>query len=246
MSANSPTLIFFRYTFRSSGNIPLQFLVNLDPKTLAYQPVSVSENTSWTDLDYHICDGCLLADLGIPKCPVAINLQDIVHGFKDAISYDKVDILIETEERNYSKDQVSMQSALSSILGLIMVTSGCPSLDYLRPMVKTHLPFASIDETIYRATSMYLLGQYTRTRAGLEPDWSLAGLSAIYDQIDRINMSMVKRLQAATDQDASLNAVVILDSFAKMVPMTIDGAITDLEELFWPYLADLKPSESKT
>jgi len=179
---------------------------------------------------------------GATKCPVAINFQDIVHEFKDAISYDKVDIIIETEERSYIKDQVPMQSGLSSILGLIMVTSGCPSMDYLRPMVKTHLPFATISETIYRAISMYLLGQFTRAKNGLEPDWTLAGLSDIYAQIDKINRSMVQRLQSATQQDASLNAVVILDSFAKMVPLTISGVVNDLDDLFWPYL---EPGDSE-
>jgi len=54
---------------------------------------------------------------------------------------------------------------------------------------------------------------------------------------------MVKRLQAATEQDASLNAVVILDSFAKMIPMTIDGSIHELEQLFWPYLKDISVAD---
>ena len=131
-----------------------------------------------------------------------------------------------------------MQSGLSSILGIIMVTSGCPTLDYLRPMVGTHLPFASIDESIYRAMSMYLLAQFTRAKNGLEPDWTLKGLSKIYAEIDNINISIVKRLRAATEEDASLNAVVILDSFAKLVPMSINGSFGGMEDLFWPYLQD--------
>jgi hypothetical protein len=105
-------------------------------------------------------------------------------------------------------------------------------------MVGTHLPFATIDESIYRAMSMYLLAQFTRAKNGLEPDWSLRGLREIYNEIDAINISMTKRLRAATEEDASLNAVVILDSFAKLVPMSIDGSFGGMEDLFWPYLKD--------
>ena len=84
---------------------------------------------------------------------------------------------------------------------------------------------------------MYLLAQFTRQRNGLEPDWSMQGLTAIYRRIDHINRRMVQRLQSASQKDASLNAVVILDTFAQMVPMTIEGVLKgDLEKLFWPYL----------
>jgi hypothetical protein len=85
---------------------------------------------------------------------------------------------------------------------------------------------------------MYLLAQFTRAKNGLEPDWTLKGLSQIYTNIDAINISMVKRLQAGVEEDASLNAVVILDSFAKLVPMSIDGSFGGMEDLFWPYLKD--------
>ena len=216
----------------------IEFEILLSADKLTYQTISNTEKPAWADLNFHMCEGCKLADKGIRHCPVAVNLQDIVSTFKSDVSYDVIDLSIETAERTYSKEQISMQSGLSSILGIIMVTSGCPTLDYLRPMVGTHLPFASIDESIYRAMSMYLLAQFTRAKNGLEPDWTLKGLSKIYAEIDNINISIVKRLRAATEEDASLNAVVILDSFAKLVPMSIDGSFGGMEDLFWPYLQD--------
>jgi len=219
-----------------SDSRSMEFEVVLSSDNLEYQPNRETEKPPWTELDFHRCEGCKLADLGITHCPVAVNIQDIVQAFRSDLSYQTLDLRIETAERTYSKQGVTMQSGLSSILGIIMTTSGCPSLDYLRPMVATHLPFASIDESIYRAMSMYLLAQFTRQRKGLEADWTLKGLSKIYADIDSINISMVKRLQAATEQDASLNAVVILDSFAKLVPMSIDGSFGEMDGLFWPYL----------
>lgn len=222
----------------------LTFKISLSSDKLDYQAIDTETRPDWTKLEFHQCEGCKLADSGVDHCPVAVNLQDIVGTFSSDVSYDIIDLSIETAERTYSKERVSMQNGLSSILGIIMVTSGCPSLDFLRPMVATHLPFASIDESIYRAMSMYLLAQFVRANNGLEPDWSLQGLMDIYADIDSINISMVKRLQAATEQDASLNAVVILDSFAKLVPMSIKGSFGAMENLFWPYLEESKDSSN--
>lgn len=236
MLAENPHQMAFKYTFRLPESKTHEFVILLNRERLTYQTFTKAEPANWTALSYHTCANCPLVEQGVEHCPVAFNLQDIVGAFTHAISYDKVDVSIETEERTYRKNGVTMQSGLSSILGIIMVTSGCPSLDYLRPMVMTHLPFATISESIYRSISMYLLAQFTRAKSGLEPDWTLEGLTQIYARIDKINISMVKRLQAATKQDASLNAVVILDSFAKMIPMTIDGSLKELEQLFWPYL----------
>ena len=238
MSSDASQQVSFRYKFKMADARSIEFEVLLSADRLAYQTLSHAEKPSWTDLGFHMCEGCKLAETSVNHCPVAVNLQDIVTTFKSDVSYDIIDLSIETAERTYSKEKVSMQSGLSSILGIIMVTSGCPSLDHLRPMVATHLPFASIDESIYRAMSMYLLAQFVRAKNGLEPDWTLKGLSGIYAEIDEINISMVKRLQAATEEDASLNAVVILDSFAKLVPMSIDGSFGGMEDLFWPYLQD--------
>lgn len=238
MLTESSAQVSLKYKFKMADSRSIEFEVLLSPEKLDYQSMVSSEKPSWTELEFHMCEGCKLADLGMSHCPVAVNLQDIVSAFKSDVSYDTIDLIIETSERTYSKKNVTMQSGLSSILGIIMTTSGCPSLDYLRPMVATHLPFASIDESIYRSMSMYLLAQYTRAKNGLEPDWSLKGLHDIYTDIDAINISMVKRLQAATEEDASLNAVVILDSFAKLVPMSIDGSFGGMDKLFWPYLKD--------
>ncbi len=236
MLSENPNQITFKYTFNLPESKSHEFIILLDPEKLTYQTVNSEAPADWTALGYHTCENCPLVEQNVTHCPVAVNLQDIVDAFTSAISYAQVDVCIETEARTYCKNQVSMQSGLSSILGIIMVTSGCPILDHLRPMVKSHLPFATIGESIYRAISMYLLAQFTRASNGLEPDWTLKGLTRIYAQIDKINISMVRRLQAATEQDASLNAVVILDSFAKMIPMTIDGSMRELEQLFWPYL----------
>ena len=86
-----------------------------------------------------------------------------------AFSYEEVDVRISTDERSYVK-HTTMSEALSSLLGVYMVTSGCPIMDKLRPMVRFHLPMASSEETTFRAIAMYLVAQYFRARHGQDPD----------------------------------------------------------------------------
>lgn len=231
------TTLFFDYHFKIANGEEINYRIDLDLKTLAFKPSKPIPPEPWMELDHHICDDCPLQAQGIAQCPVAVNLGDLVKGFGAFDSFQVSDVEVHTAERSISRKEVAVQQGLSSILGIVMVTSNCPDLDYLRPMVRLHLPFSSIEETTIRATSMYLLAQFTRARNDQEPDWSMRGLTSIYQRIDHINRRMVKRLQSASDKDASLNAVVILDTFAQMVPLSVEGTLKgDLEHLFWPYL----------
>ncbi|MCF7801681.1 MAG: hypothetical protein K9N34_06650, partial [Candidatus Marinimicrobia bacterium] len=123
-----------------------------------------------------------------------------------------------------------------SLLGIIMTTSGCEPMNFLKPMTRFHLPFSTLDETIYRVAGMYLLGQHFRRKQGLEPDWTMAKLSEKYAKVDAVNANIVKRLQSATDVDSSMNAVIVLDSFAKMLPFSLLDELQNMEYLFKTYL----------
>ena len=69
-----------------------------------------------------------------------------------------------------------------------MATSGCPHMDFFKPMARFHLPLANAEETVYRATSMYLLAQYFLQREGKEADMELEGLKK-YIRISRLLMN---------------------------------------------------------
>ena len=49
-------------------------------------------------------------------------------------------------ERSFTL-QLGARQAIISPLGIYMVTSGCPIMNKLRPMVRFHPPFATIAET---------------------------------------------------------------------------------------------------
>ena len=99
-------------------------------------------------------------------------------------------------------------------------------------MVRFHLPFASMEETIYRAVAMYLVGQYLRMRKGKKPDWELARLAHIYREIATVNEGMHGRLRHASTEDASVNAVAILSTQGGMVPMYLEDSLAEMEHWF--------------
>jgi hypothetical protein len=105
---------------------------------------------------------------------VAASLVDVVEAFKDLRSCDEADIEIATQDRTYRK-RTPLQEGLSALVGIYMVTAGCPILDKLRPLVYTHAPFGSLEETTYRALAMYSLAQCLRKRVHVGD----AGLNAL-------------------------------------------------------------------
>jgi hypothetical protein len=103
-------------------------------------------------------------------------------------------------------------------------------------MAFTHLPLGELEETRYRAISMYLFAQYFRARKGLSVDWELSGLEKIYDEIGLVNRDFTNRLRTIKMQDANLNAVVGLDCFRLEGDAMMTRALQKLERIFQPYL----------
>ena len=228
--AGQSEVIRFSYTFQLPDGTERRFEVRLDADTLASVPPAATPRPPWTRLKYYQCLNCPLGD-DVEHCPVAVSLSAIVETFKDAVSFEDTIVKVETAERAYEKT-TSLQKGLSSIIGLYMVTSNCPIMDPLRPMVRFHLPFASVDETIYRAVSMYLVAQYLRTRKGKTADWELTRLADIYREIATVNAGMTERLRHASTEDANVNAVTILSTQGGMIPMYLEESLAALEHLF--------------
>jgi hypothetical protein len=218
--------IFFHYRFIFNDGVIKDFHVNLDPQTLDLIETERDVFPRWTELTCHQCPHCTLERQKYKHCPIAVNLIDLVYTFKDIQSYEAVEVIIDTEARRYSK-QTALQQGLSSLIGIYMVTSGCPIMEKLKPMVRYHLPFATLDETRYRVLSMYCLAQYFIHKHGRAPDWELRGLIKIYDEIRILNQAFCKRLSCIKIEDASVNAVVILNNFADYVSLSIDKQTLD-------------------
>ena len=228
------TPIWYRYTFTFDDGRTRSFEVNLNPDTLTIIPPANQIPPPWARLDFASCDHCPLPE-GSVYCPIASNIGPIVDEFSDVLSFRTADVTVETAERKYQKTG-PVQDALFPLLGIYMSASGCPSMEKLKPMVRFHLPFASVEETIYRVLSMYVTAQYLRTQKGLEPDWQLKGLSEIYGHINHVNHEFCQRLAKAATEDALLNALVILDAFGILVKMPNPRGNERLRKMFGPYL----------
>jgi len=228
---NNSESTYIHYHFVFEDKTEAHFPINLRLHDLAFLPQNNKKHASWTNLEFNQCECCQLNPNDTLHCPIAINLEDIITTFKDRRSYEKVLLRVETPERVYEKN-IPLQHGLGSLLGIVMVTTGCPTMSILRPMVRFHLPFATIEETIYRSVSCYLLGQYFQLKKGKYPDWNLEGLAEAYRDIQMINVGMTDRLRSISKEDANANAVVVLDVFAKALPSSIVDSIKELEYLF--------------
>jgi hypothetical protein len=117
-------------------------------------------------------------------------------------------------------------------------------LPFFKPMARFHLPLASEDETVYRAAANYLLAQYFLCNQGKKPDFELKGLKTIYQNMQIINTTIAQRLRAATETDSSVNAIILLDLYAKAMPYVIKEALEEIRQLFVPFLEQEKAIKS--
>ncbi len=227
--------VVIEYRFRLSDDKMEEFRVELDPVKLNLL-MEIPENPPlWTKLDFHQCPNCSLEAKNQKYCPLALSILDIVQHFDHVLSYDMIHLEVLKEGRHISQ-QTSAQQGLSSLMGLLIAASGCPHTEYFKPMARFHLPLASRDETVYRAVSTYLLAQYFIKREGGEADFQLEGLKKIYDNIQLVNYSVARRLRAASESDSPVNAIVILDTYAKAVPFLIDDSLDYIKYLFEPFI----------
>ena len=119
------------------------------------------------------------------------------------------------------------------LFGLIMATSGCPVLSFLKPMAHYHLPFANSQETIVRSVSFYFLRKYFDWKRGVDVDFSLTDLDQYYNEIQKVNQGLSKRINSVVvSGDANQNAITILDALAKMLGFALKGELSEIEPLF--------------
>lgn len=214
--------IIFTYQFLLSDGRIWSFEVRLDPLTLKqlHSPRAIPP-ADRTRLEVSQCANCPLSTDTTPYCPVALSIDDMVDFFADSYAHEEARVIVQAKERSYEK-VCSLQIGIGSLLGLLMATSGCPVMEPMRPLARSHLPFATAYETLPRVISRYLFQQYLKSRRGEEPDWEMSKLSQAYEAIGLVNEGISKRLSQVMVQDASRNAVSRLHVFAELLSFSID------------------------
>ncbi len=228
----NPIKIIYSYRFKNGSITTFNLL--LDDQTLGLILEKKQDPPVWTLLNHKRCENCPLDAQVRTYCPIALNFADIAEQFKDMLSYESVGVTVTTADRTYTKD-TTIQQGLSPLIGIIMTTSGCPIMEHLKPMVRFHLPFASLDETIFRMVSMYLMVQYYRHHDGKPAEWGLDGLLKVYGEVSIVNRDFANRLRDAAKKDANINALVNLDCFAAMLPLAAEDSLQAIKPYFSAY-----------
>ena len=229
--------INIHYCFYIAEDRRETFDLCINAQSLELEHINSENLPKWTDLEFEQCPHCPLSSESRAKCPVAVNLAGVVDRFDNILSHHEIDLEVVTEERRITH-HTTAQRAISSLLGLLFATSGCPHTNFMKPMARFHLPLASEYETIFRSAGMYLLAQYFLHMEGKDNDTKLTGLKSIYDNLHTINMMIANRIRSASSSDCSVNAVILLDMFTNLMPFTIEDNLNDIRHLFDSYLGE--------
>lgn len=239
MDKNKTVKYFYRFKFSDGRKITVTIHLQSDRMKLVKPVIIDSEKPKWTKLGYYQCSNCTLDETEYAYCPAAENLVTIIDVFKDVPSTEIVEAAVQTPEREM-RSKLQIQGAISSLMGIYMAISDCPVLRKFAPMAKFHLPFATLEETMYRTISNYLLAQYFIYMEEGKPDWKLDGLRKFYDEVEMVNVGLCNRIRSISPKDANINAVVVLDNFAKNITYLIDNVLESIKPMFKDYIDEAK------
>ncbi len=228
----------FHYHFILPDGSTKDYPIALEPNTLSLLRDDMDrEPADWTRLEFEQCQCCPLTTDIHPWCPIALNIMELVLNFMDLFSYHDCLVTCETAERSYSK-KTSVMEGLSAIFGVIMATSDCPIMEFLKPMARFHLPFATIEETTVRTASMYLLAQYFRYKDQPGMKFDFRTLERHYAKVQQVNEGLLRRINGVSSEDADKNAIITLHSLSQFLSMEIDYSLGGLESIFMGRYAD--------
>jgi hypothetical protein len=223
---SEPHRIRYRFDLPDGSQKTLDFSFDATDFRLANPPPAAAP--FWTELKFQQCANCPLDAALHPHCPAALQMASAIEPLKALVSFDTVGVTVTQAERSIYAE-TSVQQAMSSVLGLIMATAGCPWTDRLRPMARFHLPFASEAETIYRSIGMFLLA---RELTGAGGDHGFAALEELYENLHVVNRDMSRRLGAAAPTDPARNAMALLDAYTTLLPAALESSLEELKPLF--------------
>ena len=223
--------IFYNYQFNFPDGHQKEFQVDFDRESLQSKLPDGTHYPDWTQLECHQCKNCPLTSEDYLYCPLAINLVPIIYWCKDLVSYDEVDVVITSAERQVSA-HTSLQRAVSSLLGLLMSSSACPKMTFLRPLARFHLPLATHEETIFRAVSVTFLKKYFDDEERKNNEDPLGVLKQQYQELQDLNRFIANRVRNAIERDAAINAIVLLDVLSKKVSFSMDDSLQQIRYLF--------------
>ena len=222
----------YLYEFELDDGNTIRIPLRVNQETVeAERNIDPDKLPSWTKMDFHQCGHCPLAKEG--HCPAAVAIYSAIDCFSEVLSFSEVTLKVKTVQRDISR-RTSVQRALSSLLGLLLATSGCPYTKYLKPLARFHLPLQSEQEAYYRMASMYALSLMMRKDKKPE-EMTMQGLKNIFDNMHQVNLGLSERIKNATHADSANNALIILDLYTVAIKYVEDDLSEELGYLFTAY-----------
>lgn len=195
-----------------------------------YDSAQAQQAPAWTRLGHQQCSNCPLSREQFSHCPAAVDLHRVIEDFHGLPAFKKASVWVRTPEREYAK-QVGLEEGLRALLGVIMATSACPVLARLKPMAHNHLPFASNQEFILRAVSLYLARQYFNMREGRWADWELKGLVRLFQQLQLVNQAFWQRIYDTCEGDSNLKAFLSFFSMSSSMTVSLETQLQKIRPL---------------
>lgn len=223
-----------RYRFETSPGEEVVFEIDPEGGAPAAAEGAVPD---WALLDRHRCDPCTLDPAERRACPAALAILPAVEAFSKNLSFEDMTVGVEIEGIGL-RATLPAQRAVRSLLGLQLALSDCPVMRRLRPMARFHVPFGAKEHTAFRFLATHLIAQHLRREEGKPADFSLDGLHALFSDVHRVNARLADRIRAASEQDAAVNSLVLLDNFAHVAEINIEQSTRLLRPLFEVYLQD--------
>ena len=227
--------VWITYTVTAAGYPSRTFPVRLHRTTLRLLADPDLSLPPWTRVAYRPCPGCRLPAAPEARCPAAVALAPIVAAFHNTWSSEAVEVTVATPERLVTK-RIRVHEALSGLVGLTLVTSGCPRLAPLRPLALGHLPFSDLEEMFARIATLYAFAQVRRHQRGLAADWTFAGLAALTADVAAVLQGLLDRLEEVSHKDAVRNALLHLHCYVQYSsPSALPDRLAHLDPLFSAY-----------
>ena len=237
--AETPLTNYLHTMALNSGTVRYEFI--LEEETLSFDILlnpdasidreDLETAPNWTELGCNQCECCPLKSEEQRHCPAAVHIHRSIERFSGSASIEEIRLKVQTARRTFEQD-CDLQSAINSMLGLQMATSGCPILGKLRVMTNFHMPFSSFAETLYRSVGAYLIKQYYEQQDGQAPDWELKGLQQFYEELELLNEAFSARIRNMDRNDAISNAVVMFFATSVVVASALEEGLAEFKDYF--------------
>jgi len=229
-TARPEQVVEIAYCISNAEGHAQHYVIKLDGQSARLLNQPPASPPDWTRLEVCRCTNCPLDVATHSHCPLAVQVAQVVDDWATAFSFQDVDYSVTTSERRFS-GTTEAKKILGSLLGLIMATSDCPRMLFLRPLARFHLPMASPEETAFRALSAYLLERYFLANDKVSTA-TLDGFIERYTEIQTVNEGLAARIKVASQEDAVIDAVLGLDLLAHRVPFFARETVETLRPLF--------------